>query len=117
MAKTMGFGGNEDLGDFKSISFIKPNEKGKPHPLIARSKDYTVVMHFNDAMRDRLILHTGGIVNSAAIDAVYHIDHENNWVRKQQKLNLPKELENLQPGQTFTIKRRNQFGGLDLEFV
>ena len=51
--------------------------------LVARSGDYTVVMHFSEAMRTKLIMNTGGVVNAAVIDAVYHINHENNWKRQQ----------------------------------
>lgn len=64
-----------------------------------------------------MLLHTRGKINSALIDSCFHLDHENQWRRQQIIPNFPKEIEKLMPGQTFTIKRRNQFGHLDLEIV
>jgi len=53
MAKQIGLTQQVDEGEFKGIQFVKPSEKTKT--MVARSADYTVIMHFNEAMKARLL--------------------------------------------------------------
>jgi len=42
-----------DQGEFYGIQFIKPNQRS--HGYTSKSADYTVIMHFNDIIKQKII--------------------------------------------------------------
>lgn len=90
--------------------------------MVARSADYTVVMHFNDAMKTRLLSGADqGYITQTAIEAVFDeydfVTFKKRNILKKQ-LNLPSNVDlNLEPGMTIKINKRNDLGLLDYDIV
>jgi len=76
MAKTIGVK-KLDEGEFYGIQFIKPNQKSKG--FTAKSQDYTVIMHFNDIIKQKIV--ANGITEDG-IDQAFQDYQLENFKRK-----------------------------------
>lgn len=96
MMKKIGKQNLED-SEIEAVQFIVPDKN--PKGLVARSKDYVVIMHFGECFKGKIF---GQNMDEHLVDEAY-TEYNMNLKRqtKGRNMNFPSELARLEYGKTF----------------
>lgn len=110
LAKNIGLVHKIDEGEYYDIQWIKPNEKSKG--FVAKSADYTVIMHFSEEIQDRIRLYGG--INRAGIE---QLKMESQFrAFKKQNAAFKQDLENAKASATLGPMKKNRNLALELAY-